>query len=62
VNLDPTIIVEWVGKVGLLGVLVGLVVVLYRRMDKAEEAYDALQQKRIEEKDALIAHLTKEGS
>lgn len=60
VSLDPTIVVEWVGKVGLLGVLVGLCYILYRRMDKAEQAYDDLQKVRIAEKDDLLKALTQQ--
>lgn len=56
--MDPAALVEYIMKLGFTGGCVAALVICYIRMDRAEKAYDALQEKRIEEKDALLKRLT----
>ena len=55
--MDGADVVEQVMKLGLTGASILANVLLYRRMDKAETNYDALQEKRILEKEAMLSKL-----
>lgn len=58
--MDGAEIMKLAAQLGLTGFSLLVNVVLWRKLEAADEKFDALQAKRADEKDAMLVRLTKE--